>query len=210
MSSNAEITNIKAQILETEKTLKKLYIDLRRNQRWLSKTPYAERTEIKWTLKSNPNTYRVAIIKKDCVIQVKSVNDGVPDYDETLPTLPLKKIVFSSDEMWRDSLPDQINGRLCITYPKLTHHLERLSTEPLTAITDSRKLKELEMRFPDVEFILTNGVVRNMSINSYSDFCMMDNCTGKLFANFADMGVVGKAELMVYYDGFSIFLDDLL
>jgi hypothetical protein len=202
MVSNSTITDIKNQIKMAEDYLKNLYIDLRKNQHRLITTTHAEETKLRWTLKSNPNTYRVAIVKKDSVLQVKSVNDGVPDSDNTL--------AFASEDDWRNSLPDDNSGRICITTPKLTNNLTALSTTPLLATTDALKLKELEMRFPDVEFILTNGQVRNMSINSYSDFSMMDNCTDKLFANFADMGVVGKPELMVFYEGHNIFLDDLL
>lgn len=203
MMLNTTITDIKKKIKENEDYMKSLYINLRRHQCRLKNTKYAEQTEIKWTLKSNPDTYRVAIIKNDYVIQVNSVNDGVPDS-------PLKKLVFDSEDAWRNSLPDDNSGRICITSPALTKKLLDLSTIPLIATTDSLKLKELELRFPDVEFILTNGLVRNMNINSYGDFSMMENCTDKLFANFAEMGVVGKPELMVFYEGYNIFLDNLL
>jgi hypothetical protein len=66
---------------------------------------FQERTKIKWIL--NDNTYRVAVVTRKCILQVKSVTDGILEVDkdsEYRKTLP-KLIAFDNESLWRKSLP---------------------------------------------------------------------------------------------------------
>ena len=76
---------------------------------------YPERTKIKWIL--NDNTYRVAIVTRKYILQVKSVTDGILEVDKESPhrkTSP-KLIAFDNDSLWRKSLPP--GGDIVITEP---------------------------------------------------------------------------------------------
>ena len=127
-------------------------------------------TKYKWTHKDNPETYRVAIQTKRGVLQVKSVNDGVPELHETMCTCsrcweflhlapgakkPLKTAYFPDLTAWDNTLP-YLMGKLVITSAPISDKaLKALCMKPLEATTDALKLKELEERFPGGVFVLS-------------------------------------------------------
>jgi hypothetical protein len=68
-------------------------------------------TKLKW-LSSASGMYRVAIVTKNGVLQVKSVTDGTHDTVRTMskynyPCHVLKKTFFPDEASWRASLPDE-------------------------------------------------------------------------------------------------------
>lgn len=179
-------------------------------------------TKLKWVL--NDDTYRVAIVKKNGVLQVKAVEDGCGECHEDgctcapcwehinnspwRPRLPLKKTFFESEADWRNSLPS--SGQIFITRPHINEKvLKQLCCAPLTAITDANKLKELECRFPGGTFVLStdNGQVEveyffNSILSRKKEFAG---------ANFSDFGVGAheKPTLMVEWRGMYIGLSQL-
>jgi len=91
-----------------------------------------ERTKLKWVLNDNSETYRVAIATKKGILQVKSVTDGAGDFHEDnckcIPCSelrmitpapwrnrrPFKKQLFSTEKLWRESLPKFENASIII------------------------------------------------------------------------------------------------
>lgn len=66
-------------------------------------------TKLKW-LSTASETYRVAIVTKNGILQVKSVTDGMLDTVGTLGKHKchvLKKTFFPDEGSWRASLPDE-------------------------------------------------------------------------------------------------------
>ena len=96
--------------------------------------------KMKWLL--NQDTYRVAIITKNGVLQVKSVTEGNSDYITTTPLkngrYPLRKILFETEDAWRASLPE--NGVVEVTPSQemRTFHPNEdyMTIEKLKAITE--------------------------------------------------------------------------
>lgn len=181
-------------------------------------------TKLKWVL--NDETYRVAIVTKRGILQVKSVTDGAGDCHEAgctcvpcqeialsggrLPPwrrgLPLKKIGFASEEEWRDSLPPYGN---IISAPPPTSdaQLKKLSCDPLVAQTDPLQLKELEGRFPGGVFVLSTSKAQlEIEYFYHTILCRKKELTG---TSFKDFGCVGKPNLMVEWKGLYICLSHL-
>jgi len=124
----------------------------------------AEGTKLKWVSRSNPETYRVAIVKKDGILEVKRVTDGAGYCHDTkvcrcrpcseiivsggrlppwLKGVPLTKTFYATESDWRISLP--FGGNITVTEPQLSNRaLKKLCCTPLTGTTDGLKLKELE------------------------------------------------------------------
>ena len=179
-------------------------------------------TKLKWVL--NEETYRVAIVTKNGVLQVKAVEDGCGEcHDEGCncgpcwehlhdapwrPRLPLKKTFFESEAEWRNSLPS--SGQVIVTQPQMNKNaLNRLCYAPLTAITDANKLKELEDRFPGGIFVLTTDK-EQMEVEYFFNciLCRNNDFAGTNFSDFWD-SVVEKPNLMVKWRGMYIGLSHL-
>jgi hypothetical protein len=181
-------------------------------------------TKLKWVL--NQETYRVAIVTKKGVLQVKSVTDGGGDCHEggcscvpcseialsggRLPPwrrgLPLKKTLFASEVEWRDSLP--FGGEIVITRPRMDDEaLKKLCRAPLETSTDIKKLQELQLRFPGGTFVLSTGN-EQLEIEYFfnSILCRKKERAGMSFSEF---GAAAKPNLMVEWRGMFIDLSHL-
>ena len=184
-------------------------------------------TKLKWVL--NQETYRVAIVTKKGVLQVKSVTDGGGDCHEAgcscipcseirlsgglIPPWrrgrPLKKTLFASEAEWRNSLP--LSGNIIAKQPRMNDAaLKALSCEPLKAMTDTKKLKELQMRFPGGVFVLTTDMGQ-MEIEYFFN-SILSRKNDMMGTNFSHFGVPAgqKPNLMVEWRGLYIGLSQLL
>jgi len=192
------------------------------------------RTKLKWIL--NENTYRVAVVTKVGVLQVKSVIDSQPElhensckykygcevYNGFRMCFPLKKTFFPCKNDWFDSLPE--TGHVVVTEPKISDSkFEMLCSAPLTANSDSLKLKELEERFPGATFILTTPdknyvnkkyVVKYVYQDLYADpsinHMIMDESTNLVYLDFKGLGTKEKPDLTAGWHGRFIDLSHLL
>jgi hypothetical protein len=216
------ITAIEAQIKIVEETLHNLYIKLQIAQ----EMPVREkRTKLKWISASNPETYRVAIVTKDGVLQVKSVTDGggdchcenctcVPCWEyrngAAWRSLPLNKVLFEDEMAWRETLPE---GEITITPPRLSNKVLRaLCMKPLEATTDALKLKELEERFPGATMVITTDQaqleIEYMGCAEANQHRIFSN-TNEIRHTFSDFGANGKPQLMAEWRGLYIDLSHL-
>jgi hypothetical protein len=184
-------------------------------------------TKLKWVL--NQETYRVAIVTKKGVLQVKSVTVGGGDCHEAgcscipcseirlsgglIPPWrrgrPLKKTLFASEAEWRNSLP--LSGNIIAKQPRMNDAaLKALSCEPLKAMTDTKKLKELQMRFPGGVFVLTTDMGQ-MEIEYFFN-SILSRKNDMMGTNFSHFGVPAgqKPNLMVEWRGLYIGLSQLL
>lgn len=182
---------------------------------------YPVGTKLKWVL--NEETYRVAIVTKKGVLQVKSVQDGGGEcheegcgcghcweYLHNAPwrhQLPLKKTFFASEADWRKSLPS--SGEVIVTCPKISDNtLHKLSCTPLNATTDPAKLKELQERFPGGVFVLTtNDEQFEVEYFFHNILCRKKEFMGTSFSHFGY--VADKPNLMVEWNGLYIGLSQL-
>jgi hypothetical protein len=183
-------------------------------------------TKLKWIL--NQETYRVAIVTKKGVLQVKSVTDGGGDCHDAgcscrpcgeialsggrLPPwrrgAPLKKVLFASEAEWRNSLPS--NGQVTVTRPRTTDNaLKALCSAPLTGDTDPKKLKCLQDRFSGGTFVLTTDMGQ-MEIE-YFFHSILSRKNELMGTSFRDFGVPAgqKPNLMVEWRGLYIGLSHL-
>jgi len=144
---------------------------------------HREGTKLKWVSSTNPETYSVAIVKKNGILEVKRVTDGAGHcHDATtcncrpcsetrlsnrlgapqppwIARPPLLKTFFATEAEWRASLPDGgLRGSIKATVPAISEKtLKKLSSTPLTGTTDALKVKELEERFPGGTLVLTTS-----------------------------------------------------
>jgi hypothetical protein len=183
-------------------------------------------TKMKWIL--NQETYRVAIVTKKGVLQVKSVTDGGGDCHDAdcscvpcseialsggcLPPWrrgrPLKKTLFASETEWLNSLPP--NGNIVAIRPHTNDQaLKKLSCEPLKAETDAKKIKELQTRFPGGTLVLTTDMGQ-MEIEYFFN-SILSRKNELMGTSFADFGVPAgeKPSLMVEWRGLYISLSNL-
>ena len=140
----------------------------------------SERTVLKWQSSSNRETYRIAVVKKNGILEVKNVVDGgALCHDSSTckckacseihlsnrlgvgmppwrPRRPLTKTFYATESDWRISLP--FGGNITVTEPQLSDKaLKALCLKPLTGTTDGLKLKELEERFPGATMVLSTS-----------------------------------------------------
>ena len=98
-------------------------------------------SKIKWVL--NQDTYRIAIMTKNGLLQVKSVTEGKADYIRTSllknGQYPLKKILFKTETAWRASLPK--SGVVEIAPPKTR------AVTPPTAYATPEELRAIEEKW---------------------------------------------------------------
>jgi len=179
-------------------------------------------TKYKWTHKTNPETYRVAIQTKDGVLQVKSVTDGAAEvhedcgcspcweFENNAPwrlRKPLTKTLFADLVAWDATLP-YLAGKLVITSAPITDKvLKALCLKPLDAKMDAHKLNELEERFPGGVFVLSTPgkqfVIKSRGTAIYS---VNPNIVCLTFMQF---GGENKPHLMVEWRGLYIDLSHL-
>lgn len=64
-------------------------------------------TKLKWVSSEDDETYRVAVVTKDGICQVKAITEGGGDcyYDNTTGKRYLTKRTFDSEASWREALP---------------------------------------------------------------------------------------------------------
>ena len=64
-------------------------------------------TKLKWVSSEDDETYRIAIVTKDGICQVKAITEGGGDcyYDEKTGKRYLTKRTFDSEASWREALP---------------------------------------------------------------------------------------------------------
>jgi len=137
----------------------------------------ALKTKLKWVL--DENNYRVAVVTKNGILQVKCVVEGrVYCHDSGTceckacseinlsdklgvphppwSRLPFIKTFFKDEAEWRNSLPS--GGTVSVTVPKISDKmLKKLCNTPLTALSHALQLKELEVRFPGAVMLLTTN-----------------------------------------------------
>jgi len=142
---------------------------------------HREGTKLKWVSSTNPETYSVAIVKKDGILEVKRVTDGgglchdttvcqcVPCSEIRLSDrlgvprppwrsrVPLLMTFFETEAEWRASLPGGgLRGSIQTTVPAISaRQLKKLCCKPLSGATDALKLKELQERFPGGTIVLS-------------------------------------------------------
>ena len=135
-------------------------------------------SKFKWVL--DENNYRVAIVTKDGLLQVKSVTDGGGEVHEPgcpcipcreialsggrLPpwrrTYPLKKTLFADEATWSASLPQ--GGLITLDGPSLTPANEKPRLSP--GMSDADKIHEIQERFK-----VKSGVRTSWSLHKCMD-----------------------------------------
>jgi len=176
-------------------------------------------TKLKWISDDDSETYRVAIVTKDGILQVKSVTEGVSDchdHDCTCspcweythqapwrPHRPLRKSTFANELSWSARFPGP--GTLKVTLRRLSDKaLKKLCCDPLTAKTDLGRLMELEYRFPRAAFVLTTAT-RQIEVSAADRIlCRTSEEQGDAFADFG-----ARPSLMVEWRGMYIDLSHL-
>jgi hypothetical protein len=209
MSAHIEqmIQKKEALIVTLKEEIYQLYIDLQKES-----TEYPvrlERTKLKWVSKKNPETYRVAIVTKNGILQVKAVNDGMGD---CCGQRRLKKTFFKNEAEWRDSLDETIGG-VSITPPNIkdTMLLSQIEKPLVATLKDPYKLFILESRFPGGIFYLCTET-KNIHIKTHGSFkntLILDVEENALFNSFEEITFKKKPLLMVEYKGHYIGLDHL-
>lgn len=196
-----------------------------------------EGTKLKWVSSSNPETYRVAVVKKNGILEVKNMEDSVALCHDTFtcicvpcseinlsrrlgvpmppwrPRRPLVKTLFETGADWCRSLP--VGGVLTITEPQLSDRaLKKLCMKPLFMLTDGGRLEELEKRFPGATMVLTTDKeqleivsMNDREINQYRIYCENRDEIRQKFADFG--GTPGKPNLMAEWKGLYIDLTHL-
>jgi hypothetical protein len=184
-----------------------LHIDLQKRS-----TEYParlERTKLKWISKKNPETYRIAIVTKNGILQVKAVNDGKGD---CCGQRRLKKTFFKNEAEWRDTLDETIGG-VSITPPHIkdVNLLYKIEKPLNTTLKDPYKLFILETRFPGGIFYVCTEK-KNVNVKTYGAFkdsLILDVEENALYNSFEEITSKKKPLLMVEYKGHYIGLDHL-
>lgn len=196
-----------ALIVTLKEEIYQLHIELQK-----ASTEYPvrlERTKLKWVSKTNPETYRVAIVTKNGILQVKAVNDGK---GECCGRRRLKKTFFKDEAEWRDSLDETIGGVSITPPPIKDNNLLYQIEKPLVAtLKDPYKLFILEARFPGGIFYLSTEK-KNIQIKTHGSFkntLILDVEMNALFNSFEEITFKKKPLIMVEYKGHYIGLDHL-
>ena len=114
----SSIEAIKQQMDDAQKTYYELKSRLDQYEALAHLPPPAVGAKLKWVSASNPETYRIAIVTKTGVLQVKSMTDGEGECDITRTvggTHPLIKKMFACEADWRASLPS--GGTTTLSFP---------------------------------------------------------------------------------------------
>jgi len=173
----------RAAVVEADRRAR-LEEEANHQEAWGGEEPnHREGTKLKWVSSTNPETYSVAIVKKDGILEVKRVTDGGGHcHDHTtcecvpcseirlserlgapmpswLRGAPLLKTFFATEADWLNSLPDGgRRGSLQTTVPAISaRKLKKLCCTPLSGETDALKLKELQERFSGATMVISAG-----------------------------------------------------
>ena len=166
MSAYELIEQKQKLIFDLEEEIRDLY----ESCRWLPEEkatyPIRElRTKLRWTL--DQANLRIAIVTRDGILQVKSVENGVVSKRVKICSCKTcskgthgitswinKKTFYESESDWRDSLPP--GGTITLTDPPISDkRLTKLMTNPLLALTDPLRLYELQGRFPGATIVIS-------------------------------------------------------
>jgi len=108
--------------------------------------------KFKWSL--DENNYRVAVITKKGMLQVKSVTNGKPELQKmSSRTSPLKLTMFPCESAWRKSLPPGGSVDVTSSRSMTDWWLQQFCNNPLVSTTDPLKLREIERRFPGARIV---------------------------------------------------------
>ena len=237
------IQAIKDTIKDTERTLHSLHNDLHAFEVAAAEAAvhkvHAKGTKLKWVSDTNPESYCVAVVHYDGILEVKRVMDGQGLCHNTaqcackpcaeirlsnglmppwLKGAPLVKTFYKTSVEWLSTLP--AGGSVTITEPPPSRAVIRmLANMPLKETTDARKLKELETRFPGARMMLLVNNTDEYTIKYITDAeknpeydsicCDSLHLVTSSFAQF-EVYVCGKYELMAEWRGAYIGLSHLL
>jgi len=195
------------------------------------------RTKLKWVCELNPETYRVAVVTGDGILEVKRVTNGAGYCHDTnvcecgpcseiqlskrlgapmppwLKGAPLTKTFFATEIDWMESLP--FGGKITATEPQLSDKaLKLLCMKPLTMMLDANRLEELEKRFPGAQMVLSTPreqlVVESMNSEATKQYRIYSVTTDEIRRSFADFGAhPNKPNLMAEWRGLYIDLSHL-
>lgn len=192
------------------------------------------RTKLKWVSELNPESYRVAVVTKDGILEVKRVTDGggyCHDYKTCgcnscaeirvsggrlppwLKGVPLVKTFYETEAAWCADLP--FGGAITVTEPKISDRALRvLCKKPLLMMTDGGRLEELEKRFPGAKMVLTTAreqlVVESMNSVATNQYRIYSVTTDEIRRNFSELGAnPTKPQLMAEWRGLYIDLSHL-
>ena len=200
---------------------------------WASPPSRKIRTKLKWVCELNAETYRIAVVTKDGILEVKRVTDGAGychDYKTCgcnpcaeirlsggrlppwLKGVPLVKTFFATESAWRISLP--FGGAITVTEPKISDRaLKALCMKPLRMMTDGGRLEELEKRFPGATMVLSTGKeqleLESMNSEATNQYRIYSKKTGEIRRTFSDFGSTKKPQLMAEWRGLYIDLSHL-
>jgi len=245
MDVNALIKQKKDMILDAKKIIDRLeeeIYELSGNCLWCGVNCYCDKeligehimpsysqralkTKLKWIY--DENNYRVAIVTKNGILQVKCVVEGrVYCHDNTTCNCkpctmglnpPLFKLFFKDEAEWRNSLPS--DGAVSVTVPKISDNmLKKLCNTPLTALSHALQLKELEDRFPGAEMILTTNRAQfdiqyifypNAECDDYWKHQIYNKTSKTSFISFTDIVPGQKIQLMAVWNSMYIDLSHL-
>jgi hypothetical protein len=179
---------------------------------------HREGTKLKWISSTNPETYRVAIVKKDGILEVKRVTDGAGHCHDTtlcqcrpcseirlsrrlgapmppwLSRVPLLKTFFATEADWRASLPGGgLRGSIKTTVPAISARtLKKLCCTPLKMMTDGGRLEELEERFPGGIMVLTTShgqlEIESMNSEETNQYRIFCKATSEIRKKFSELG----------------------
>ena len=191
-----------------------------------------QRTKLKWVSDTNSESYRIAVVTKTGILEVKAVADGkgychefstcecVPCCEIRLSKrlgvpippwtrMPLVKTFYNTEAEWRHSLPC---GTVTVTSPELSDRaLKKLCMKPLEATTDPLKLKELEQRFSGATIVLTTSKeqLEVQYMGTGDKHRIFSITTNELRKKFSEFEKTNKPNLMAEWRGLYIGLSHL-
>jgi hypothetical protein len=200
---------------------------------WASPPIRKIRTKLKWVCQLNAETYRIAVVTKGGILEVKRVTDGggyCHDYKTCgcnpcaeihlsggrlppwLKGVPLVKTFYETEAAWSESLP--FGGTITVTEPKISDRALRvLCTKPLRYMTDGGRLEELEKRFPGAKMVLTTAreqlELKSMNSEATNQYHIYSPTTDEIRRTFSDFGSTKKPQLMAEWRGLYIDLSHL-
>jgi len=176
---------------------------------------YEVGTKLKWNSTGYDYTYRVAIVKKNGILQVKSVKDGIPETELIGGSENLIKTFFKTEAAWRRSLPSDLDS-IKVTEPRISNRaLKKLCCTPLTMHTDGGRLEELEQRFPGAVMVLSaidnkkQLVIESMNSAETGMFRIYCKTTDYIAKDFSHLCGSDKPQLMAEWKGLYIDLSHL-
>lgn len=117
--------------------------------------PPAVGAKFKWVSETNPETYRIAIVTHNGLLQVKSVTQGTVECDTTRMVggkHPLIKKMFANEAEWRASLPQ---GKTDLSLPSNIAEAQR-HDELFKRLSDVEKIDALRKRYKIWHCVMKN------------------------------------------------------